>query len=43
MIAIKMSNGTFRPVQARSTIIHDSFENPVGTLFKLHLKSKGEI
>lgn len=42
-IAIKMSNGIFRPVITKSIIVHDSFQNPIGTLFKLHLKGKGEM
>ena len=42
-IAIKMANGGFRPVVTKSLVVHDSFQKPIGTLFKLHLKSKGEM
>ena len=42
-IAIKMSNGTFRPAVTKSVVVHDSFQNPIGTLFRLHLKGKGEM
>lgn len=42
-IAIKMSNGTFRPAVTKSIVVHDLFQNPIGTLFKLHLKGKGEM
>lgn len=42
-IAIKMSNGMFRPVVTKSFVIHDLFQNPIGTVFRLHLKGKGEM
>lgn len=42
-IAIKMSNGTFRPAVTKSVVVYDSFQNPIGTLFRLHLKGKGEM
>lgn len=42
-LAIKMANGAFRPVITKSIVVCDTFGEPIGTLFKLHLKQKGEI
>lgn len=42
-IAVKLANGNFRPVVVNSIVVNDSFENPLGTLFKVHLKTKGEM
>ena len=42
-IAIKMSNGMFRPAVTKSFVIYDLFQNQIGTVFRLHLKVKGEM
>lgn len=42
-IAAKLANGVFRAVVVKSLAVHDSYENPLGTLFKVHMKTKGEL
>ncbi|WP_348632407.1 response regulator [Methanomicrobium sp. W14] len=42
-IAVKLASGNFRTVFASSLVVKDSFQNPIGTLFKVHMKSKGEL
>lgn len=42
-IAVKLSNGNFRPVVVSSLVVNDSFDNHLGTLFKVHLKARDEM
>jgi hypothetical protein len=42
-IAAKLASGIFRPVVVNSLVVKDSFDLPLGTLFKVHLKTKGEM
>lgn len=42
-IAVKLAKGNFRPVVVSSFVVNDSFENHLGTLFKVHLKARDEM
>ncbi|WP_281034220.1 response regulator [Methanoplanus limicola] len=42
-IAIKTTKNGYKHASVRSMVVNDPFGNKVGTFFKIHFKSKGEI